>query len=424
MPANTLRLDPTRTSGLRRRFLADLQRRFAAVAAVVYRKVVLEDAFGLVVKSTRLVVNDRQEWRFLTDEAKVEAFNAWLKTQVDGKILGATGGTPGQPWSSEYITSAYSQGVQRAYGDVRPEAMAENLDFYKGSRGEFLRGAFGAPETVAKLRLLATRNFNGLKGYTDAALGQIGTRLAAGVANGQGPRSIANEIQGRLGVARSKAFTLARTETINAHAEGQLDSFEKLGVGKLRVMAEWDTAGDGRVCKVCGAMEGVVLTPQEARGLIPRHPNCRCAWLPAGVGEDTKGAKWSKEQKADSIAKSIQGETGQRGRQAQRASRWAGRGLQPSVTKKPPTLVGEGASAGSAAATARDLLRKEKAAAELRAKDQAAQVAAELARQATEKAAAAAAEATAARERAAALGTPPPPAAVRPVRYRGRTKKP
>jgi SPP1 gp7 family putative phage head morphogenesis protein len=68
--------------------------------------------------------------------------------------------------------------------------------------------------------------------------------------------------------------------TIHAHAEGQLDSFEDLGVRELGITAEWSTAGDERVCPRCSALEGHIYTVEEARGMIPQHPGCRCSWIP------------------------------------------------------------------------------------------------------------------------------------------------
>lgn len=72
---------------------------------------------------------------------------------------------------------------------------------------------------------------------------------------------------------------------IRAHAEGQLDSFKTLGVEEVGVAVEWATANDDKVCPKCQSLEGIVLKIDEARGLLPRHPNCRCAFLPANVGE-------------------------------------------------------------------------------------------------------------------------------------------
>lgn len=38
-------------------------------------------------------------------------------------------------------------------------------------------------------------------------------------------------------------------------------------------------------CPLCQPLESVVLKIEEARGAIPRHPSCRCSFVPANVGE-------------------------------------------------------------------------------------------------------------------------------------------
>lgn len=50
---------------------------------------------------------------------------------------------------------------------------------------------------------------------------------------------------------------------------------------------------------MCVPLEGTVLKIDEAQGMLPRHPNCRCAWIPANVGEDEEDQKrGQKEVKA------------------------------------------------------------------------------------------------------------------------------
>ena len=42
--------------------------------------------------------------------------------------------------------------------------------------------------------------------------------------------------------------------------------------------------------------DGMVLTIKESRGLIPRHPNCMCSFIPSNVGESTSGQKRTKKE--------------------------------------------------------------------------------------------------------------------------------
>jgi SPP1 gp7 family putative phage head morphogenesis protein len=118
---------------------------------------------------------------------------------------------------------------------------------------------------------------------------QLSRELAGGLAQGLNPREIARNMASRIdGLTRRRANVLARTEVIHAHAEGQLDSFKDLGVEEVGVMAEWSTAGDDRVCDLCFPLEGAILTVDEARGLIPRHPQCRCTWVPSTAPTKSK----------------------------------------------------------------------------------------------------------------------------------------
>ena len=50
------------------------------------------------------------------------------------------------------------------------------------------------------------------------------------------------------------------------------------------VEAEFQTAGDDRVCPQCAALNGEIYKVEDARGVIPVHPRCRCNWLPV-VGD-------------------------------------------------------------------------------------------------------------------------------------------
>jgi SPP1 gp7 family putative phage head morphogenesis protein len=101
---------------------------------------------------------------------------------------------------------------------------------------------------------------------------------------------------------------VARTEIVRAHAEGQLTAMEDMGVTDLGVAVEWDTAHDDRVCPKCADLQGIVVKTSEAHGLIPRHPNCRCSWIPANVGEGERGQTRGKGAIDEAITDSVGGE--------------------------------------------------------------------------------------------------------------------
>ena len=323
---NHLRLDPTRTTMLRKKFMADMTRRFRKLSKAIQVLVVDDDVFGLEGPA---VLQVRQVWRFRTDAQKVKAYRTWLQQQVDAGILTPVGGISGKPWTAPYIESAYKKGGLRAYTDLRAEELANYPSLFKGGQAEFIRTAFGQPEVLHKIELLYERAFDELKGVTAVMGQQMSRTLSEGLAQGYGAKKIARNLRKNVtAITRTRANVIARTEIVRAHAEGQLDAFERLGVEELQLMAEWSTAGDERVCAECGELEGVVMTVKEARGLLPRHPNCRCAWIPATKRRKEKGQLWGKD-KDRAIAKSIGAEAPKKlkrtAAEVRRRSVWAGK---------------------------------------------------------------------------------------------------
>lgn len=166
----------------------------------------------------------------------------------------------------------------------------------------------GRPVAAAKVELMSSRDFTDWEGITEAMSAKLRDILTNGLVQGQNSETIARTLAKEVDISRSRALAIAQTELTRCHAEGQLDSFDELGMTRLGVMAEWNTASDDRVCKLCDPLHGIVLTPEEARGLLPRHDGCRCCWIPANVGEKDEGLKRSKKAIAKAIDKSVKAE--------------------------------------------------------------------------------------------------------------------
>jgi len=294
---NPLRADPTRTTTLRKTYLADMTRRFKAIKRAVTELIVTDDVFGLKPRLGALTANQEpRAWEFATDEQKLLNFNAWLQVQLDSNVLE----TDGNAWTSKYVQEAYERGSTRAVHQVASEAPLDPVNFPLGPTPSNVATSFlSQPERLSKVQFLASRSFEELKGISAVTSQQLNRILADGLIAGLGPREIARQINAQIGtITKTRALTLARTEVIAAHAEGQLDSFEDLGIEDLGVEAEWKTAGDERVCPLCRPLDGQVFTVEQARGLLPRHPNCRCAWLPIFVDEDDKAERRASTRKA------------------------------------------------------------------------------------------------------------------------------
>ncbi len=271
---NPLRVDPTRTATIRHRFVVDLRRRFRKLRDAVIDFMVEQDALGLMPRTRLIVMVQPREFEFRTDPGKLQAFKEWLETTIQSDVLSGKD-------LSVYIKDAFQRGLLNAFFASK-RTLELSDEAREIAQDQFLREIFSRPDIFSKLQLLGPRALEDLKGVTAQMATEMSRILVKGMIDGSSPDQIAAEMVERIdSLAESRALAIARTEVIAAHAEGQLDAFERLGVRSIGVRAEWSTAGDDRVCPQCSPMEGQTFTIEEARGLIPLHPNCRCSWIPS-----------------------------------------------------------------------------------------------------------------------------------------------
>lgn len=271
------RQDPTKTTVVRRRFERDLVRRLRVVEKEIIKVVGTEDGFGLDLKTNA-------QFGFPTSTQKVTEFMKWINKQWANNVLEVIPGTTQRTvaaaaWQNVYLRSAYQKGLASAYNSLRAAGASVSQ--------RFIDAAFYRPIHADKVGLIFTRVYSDLRGITESMDRRISRSLADSLLEGSGAMQTAEnlaEVVSGLGVTRARA--LARTETIRAHAEGTLNSFEEAGIEGVEVQSEFSTAGDESVCPECEELEGQVYSVSEAHGIIPVHPNCRCAWLP--VVEDAR----------------------------------------------------------------------------------------------------------------------------------------
>lgn len=268
MHANaTFRTDPTRTTLLRQRFEADLVRRFEWLKTLIIQVIETENGFGLATNAGRFAFDRSQQ--------KADAFMRWLKAQERTGILeikeGEAIGSVKNPWTSKYIQSAYQKGIANAGAKLRGAGAIVDE--------RWISAAFNRPIHADRVAQIYTRTYRDLDGITKEMDKRISQTLALGLAEGRSPRDIARDIAREVdAIGITRARTLARTEVVAAHSEANLSAYEEAGAYGVEIEAEFSTASDP--CPICEELQGKEYTIAEARGLIPAHPNCRCAWTP------------------------------------------------------------------------------------------------------------------------------------------------
>lgn len=318
---NTLRIDPSRTVILRRSMRGDITAGFRILRGEIRNLIVRQNAFGL-----RSGLNFGR-FSGLSGAAQLVAFDGWIRERTEAVVFETFASNSSVDWLSQHITKAYQRGVGRAWSDVRrqPDGLLSGIDV--GIKRQFVNDvAFGIGRS--RLEILQTRAFSELKAVADKAYARAASALADGLQRGLSARRITQEINEIIfKLEKVEVPRLVNTEVIRAHAEGQLDGYEHVGITQIEILAEWTTAGDDKVCSKCNPLEGIVLTIKQARGLIPRHFNCRCIFRAvAGVVD---GQVWTRKGIEGSIRESLLAEFPSSNlRTARRSSRWSGRLLK------------------------------------------------------------------------------------------------
>jgi len=250
------REEPTQTRTLRSKYQQRLRGRWGAIMAALREGIVELDAFGL---QTEALVDPPQNFDFDREANQVDVFERWLERQTNREILQQFG------QDNQFVARAYEAGVD----DARTELRALGL----GGQAEVGATALQLPVHREQLENLYARNFRALEGMTDATANEMRRVLSEGLAGGESPRTIATELADRVdNVGKHRANLIGRTEIMHSHNRARATEWQRAGVRKVTILLAADA------CPQCVALRaGAPYSVEEAPGLLPLHPNCRCA---------------------------------------------------------------------------------------------------------------------------------------------------
>ena len=302
--ASLARLDPSRTSGLRRRFEAEMAKRLRALLRLIKESIITNDCFGLDSSSTTVVglqAATRGQFAFERNTTdKVAAFLRWLRQMEAEGILSVTiqqgtGTAIEIAWTDIYIESAYRQGISRAMQEMKRAGIQLQLPLSDLPGRSAVSMALTLPVHADRVGVLYTRTFEDLKTVMDAVnadvrrklIDGLTTSLSRGIAEGKNPMTVAKEMvkdvaSGLDKIGLRRARLIARTEIMRAHHQATIAEYRRADEDmQVTVMAEFKATEDANVCPECEALDGKVFTLEEIEGIIPVHPACRCTALPS-----------------------------------------------------------------------------------------------------------------------------------------------
>ena len=301
--------DPSRTTTIQRQYAQKLRGRFEDIRAEIRQGVGERDALGLDEDGSALDITEvlgatletfreayyeylgeerydaartlieqfadfdpvdlsPRDFEFTRDAEKHEAFMRWLRTQQDDGVLDVI-----SRGDNQYVRAAYERGWENANTWLDDDPIEDDVGL-----------ALNRPVHADKLSLLYERNFEALQGITDDVAREISRELAEGMAEGVGPEETARRLADRVDkIGRTRATNLARTETMYAHNEATLTTYERISDEmEVEVLSEVSTAGDDNVCEICDPQDGRQFSIDDARSDGPPfHPQCRCVLMPA-----------------------------------------------------------------------------------------------------------------------------------------------
>lgn len=286
------RADPARLGGMRRAMAARIRKGFRSIRKALLRLLLERDVLGMahqprspfMAHGHHAPAMNAGDWAADTSPGKLKRFRAWLRQQAGSEL-------PGDALLEQYVSQGYSRGAARAFNDIRKARLDGEGKPYipalpfspEGARdepGEYVRGTMSKGATVHKVKLLASRTFHEMEDVNALMATRMSRILADGLVSGWGVKRIAREMAAETDIGMSRALVVARTELMRAHAEGQLDAMQDMGEQGVTALVEFTSVVDSVTCPKCRRLEGRTFSPMEARGILPVHPNCRCAWIP------------------------------------------------------------------------------------------------------------------------------------------------
>lgn len=98
--------------------------------------------------------------------------------------------------------------------------------------------------------------------------------VAQGVAEGRPTDAMISDLRSRLGVVKSRAEAIVRTESLRAYNDASNTYYAAQGIELVMYYA----TADDRACPICAPRAGNIYRRQDIR--VPLHPRCRCYLAP------------------------------------------------------------------------------------------------------------------------------------------------
>lgn len=219
---------------------------------------------------------------------QLDLFKDWLKQRFNDHLIGADEEIA---WSKMGL-AAYQRGVLRAYDEVTKKLKAlsaqnrEQSSVYAGRRLQFMKDTLNKSVGGGTLKLLSKRAFSDVSGVVEALTTTMVRTFTDGMISNKDTKDIAGQlIRDIERVAVKRLKLVAAQDIVRTYNEAKLDAYTALGVKEVAVNVEW-SSGTQRTCRVCSDLSTATFSIPDARGQLPVHVGCSCAWKMVGTPQE------------------------------------------------------------------------------------------------------------------------------------------
>lgn len=212
---------------------------------------------------------------------------------------------------------ASPQEEMREIEELKTLFIIKGKDLGRGITGESFNHGFDMASSITGINLIKTSEDTEALTYlrdmeldiVEGAINEVTTKMKTqirlGIQSKEGipeiVKRLESNVKGSVGsIYKNRFNVIARTAIARAMSEGRLKGYERSRVVD-RVQALVGLGPDeARLCaSALGGSEGglgKIMTIDEAKAIIPIHPNCTCSWIPV-IDEDLKKAIITDQEK-------------------------------------------------------------------------------------------------------------------------------
>lgn len=173
---------------------------------------------------------------------------------------------------------SFHDGMEKVYSNSLSQS-SYNIDKVLGFTQGFAEPNEEALKKAIKVQWLGENYSDRIWKDKGKLIDTMETVFLQGLARGQNPLKIAEEMTTKYNAKYSDMERLVRTEFIHIQNEATFNSYKNHGISRYKYLADLSE----RTCPICGSLDGKIFSLKEKKEGVNypvMHPRCRCTTIP------------------------------------------------------------------------------------------------------------------------------------------------